>query len=93
MRICGVWTEVNPLEPAQGPSGKTRNHRHLAKAEASARHVDKARRTSHPAIVLLESWLAGDAEEQAQTWAYLEESLDRDRLSDRRLLSLETDRL
>lgn len=39
---------------------------------------------THPVIGLIESWLAGDVE-QRETWAFLKENLDRDRLSDRKL--------
>ncbi len=37
------------------------------------------------AIKLLESWYEEDAQEQCETWEYLKQALDEDRLSDRKL--------
>lgn len=38
------------------------------------------------AVDLLESWQAGDEQEQRDTWEYLKQTLEEDRLSDRTLL-------
>jgi endonuclease/exonuclease/phosphatase family metal-dependent hydrolase len=39
------------------------------------------------AIKLLQSWREDDEEEQKETWEYLKQALDEDRLSDRKLFS------
>lgn len=36
------------------------------------------------AISLIDSWLKGDEKEQKETWEFLKQSLDEDRLSDRK---------
>jgi len=41
--------------------------------------------SSDKAIALLDAWSDGDANEQAETWAYLKKVLDDDRLSARKL--------
>ncbi len=42
------------------------------------------RRRNQAAIDLLESWDTDDPEEQRETWAFLKQALDEDRLSDRK---------
>jgi hypothetical protein len=39
------------------------------------------------AIELLQAWREGDAQEQEETWEYLKEALEKDRLSNRRLFT------
>ncbi len=38
-------------------------------------------------IQLLRSWREGDEQEQRNTWEYLQQALDEDRLSERKLFS------
>ena len=40
---------------------------------------------NHALIQLLKSWREGDEEEQRNTWEYLRQALDEDRLSERKL--------
>lgn len=43
-------------------------------------------RANQPALALLQRWqVEGDAQEQAETFTYLQQALDKDRLSDRPL--------
>ena len=39
----------------------------------------------HALIQLLRSWREGDEQEQRNTWEYLKQALDEDRLSERKL--------
>lgn len=39
------------------------------------------------AIKLLQSWREDDEQEQKETWEYLKQALEQDRLSDRKLFS------
>lgn len=42
---------------------------------------------NEPAVKLLDSWRAGDEQEQRETWTFLKQALDRDRLGYRKLFS------
>ncbi len=58
------------------------NAEELSEAEWRCRQIER----NQEAIKLLDSWLVeGDAEEQRETWEWLQKALDRDRLSDRKL--------
>ena len=53
-------------------------------AEAEEQREEQLRR-NQAVIDLLNSWDAGDPEEQRETWAFLKQALDEDRLSYRKL--------
>ncbi len=54
--------------------------------ESADDNIDLSQQKTEELLQLLESWAQdGDAEEQRETWEFLKQALDEDRLSDRRL--------
>lgn len=47
--------------------------------------VEAQKKKNQAAIFLLDAWAEGDDEEQRETWGYLKQALDEDRLSSRKL--------
>jgi predicted DNA-binding antitoxin AbrB/MazE fold protein len=55
--------------------------------KSEVRLVIQPTRKLDDAVKLLNLWLAGDKNEQRETWDYLKQSLDEDRPSSRKLFS------
>ena len=53
--------------------------------QVPTKEPDDSQQKREQAIKLLQSWREDDEEEQKETWEYLKQALDQDRLSDRKL--------
>jgi hypothetical protein len=76
---------VIDTEESVALKGNGTNQR-LNLAEQANDDIDLSRQNTEDLLQLLESWVQdGDAEAQRETWEFLKQALDEDRLSDRRL--------
>ena len=65
-------------EPPRAASQSEIEHKELPQSAAQSQK-------NHALIQLLRSWREGDEQEQRSTWEYLKQTLDEDRLSERKL--------
>ncbi len=72
------WKETHPFCRGPAVSQNELNKNELPQSIAQSQK-------NHALIQLLKSWREGDEQEQRNTWEYLKQALDEDRLSERKL--------